>query len=438
MLQVAKDLQELHVEKGDVSKLHTLEATLIPLAFQLQGIDTRAQDYLRLQVAAVPIKQWLSTVQENLLEKGIDLPIRCQQTTQHKELVCDPERLATLLIKSIAALQEQATGQEDEQRPLLLGLEDTWLHYPLPDVAKGYIKKVKALRMVVTTADSLPALAPCYWPDLTTAAPTAPATPQTLEQLANERIIKAHYGYAEVAPNTLRYVIPVDVKEVRPKDMDKRHMELGEAPVRANDHYKSAQVDAQAQEKEFLAAVEARSRADIGLVKTALELIKWYHGPMNRHSGEPFYLHPLTVAQIVLDYNTDEPTILGALLHDTVEDTWMCLQHIETVFGKKTAEVVDVVTHLQSLPGSIYKVKLSSEENLRMLEKAGNKRGLYVKLADRMHNIRTIKGYDDIAKQQLIAKETMRFFVPLAEKLGLPAAAEELKERCFAVLRSAE
>ena len=434
LLQVAKDLQKLPVAGEAAQQLHTIEATLIPMAFQLQGIDTRAQDYLRLQVASVPIKQWLTTVQEELRDQGIDQPIRCQQTTQHKELVCDPERLTTLLIKSIAALGEQAPGQQEEQQPLLLGLEDTWLHYPLPDVAKGYVKKVKALRMVVTTEDSLPALAPCYWPDLTTAPATAPENTQVLDQLANERIIKAHYGYAEVAPNTLLYVIPIDVKELRPKDMDKRHMELGEAPVRANDHYKSAKVDAQAQEKEFLAAVAQRSRADIGLVKTALELIKWYHGPVNRHSGEPFYLHPLSVAQIVLDYNTDEATILGALLHDTVEDTMMFLQHIGTVFGAETAGIVDVVTHLQSVENSLYKIRLSAEENLQMLERTGNKRGLYVKLADRMHNMRTIGGHSSLAKQKQIAQETLAFFVPLAKRLGLHEAAQELEERSREVL----
>lgn len=86
---------------------------------------------MRLQVASVPMKQWLTTVQEELRDQGIDQPIRCQQTTQHKELVCDPERLTTLLIKSIAALQEQAPGQEEEQ-PLLLGLEDTLAPLPTP------------------------------------------------------------------------------------------------------------------------------------------------------------------------------------------------------------------------------------------------------------------------------------------------------------------
>ncbi len=431
LLQVAKELQELPVAEEAAQKLQAIEEKLVPMAFQLQGIDTRAQEYLRLEVAAVPIQKWLTKVQEQLRGNCIAQPIRCQQATQQQELVGDPERLTTLISKSIAALQKQPEVlQDEEQQPLLLGLEDTWLHYPLPDVGEGYVKKVQALRMVVTTEERLPALAPSYQPDLTTSPVTAPTTTQALEQRANERIVKAHYGYAEVAPNTCCYVVPIDLRAVRPKDMEKSYMELGVRPIRANDHYPGAQ----AQEEEFLAAVEERSKADIGLVKIALELIKWYHGPVARHSGEPFYLHPMAVAQIVLDYNTDEPTILGALLHDTVEDTSILLQHIRMVFGEETAAVVDMVTHLQSLAGSIYKIKLSAEEKLKMLESTGNTRALYVKLADRLHNMRTIDGHSSLAKQKQIAEETRQFYVPLAARLGLKGVAEELKELCFKVL----
>ena len=429
LLQVARDLQGLPVAEEAVQKLQAIEETLLPMAFQLQGIDIRAQEYLQLQVASVTIQQLLTQVQEKLRDQGSYQPIRYQQATQQQELVGDPERLSTLITKSIAALQKQPEGlQSEEEQPLLLGLADTWLHYLLPDVAEGYVKKVKALRIVVTTEENLPTLAPSYQPDLLTSPVTDPTTTQALEQLANERIVKAHYGYAEVTPNTRCYVIPINLRAVRPKDMDKSYMELGVAPVRANDHYKSDTIDAQAQEEEFLAAVAQHSHVDIGLVKIALELIKWYHGPVARHTGEPFYLHSMAVAQIVLDYNTDEPTILGALLHDTVEDTSMLLKHIGMVFREETAAVVDLVTHLQSVEGSLYKIKLSSEENLRMLERVGNTRGLYVKLADRVHNMRTIDGHPTPAKRRVIAEETIQFYVPLAERLGLHKVAQELKE----------
>ena len=82
----------------------------------------------------------------------------------------------------------------------------------------------------------------------------------------------------------------------------------------------------------------------------------------------------------------------------------MLLQHIVEAFGQETAAVVDIVTHPQGIEGSIYKVKLSAAENLQMLERTGNKRGLYVKLADRMHNMRTIKGYKKVAKRKRLPK----------------------------------
>ncbi|MEM9416809.1 MAG: HD domain-containing protein [Bacteroidota bacterium] len=436
LMTIAKDLQKLPVKEEATEQLHALGAMLIPIAFQLQSINTKARDYLRLQIASVSIEQLLGTVQERLRATGLAHRLHYKPTTQYETLVCDAERITTLLTQSIMNLQASSKAQHQEEPPLyLIGLEDTLLFYPASDVEAGYVKKVKALRMVVTIADHLPALAPSYWADLTTSeATTGSETSQKLEELAHQRIIKAHYGYAEVDANTLLYVIPIDVKEVRPKEMDKSYMELEVTPIRANDRFKSNTVDAQQQEKEFLAAVAQRSNADLGVVKTALELIKWYHGPVERLSGEPFYLHPLAVAQIVLDYDIDESTLLGALLHDTVEDTSMLLQHLETVFGKETAEIVDLVTHLQNVPDSFYKLKLSAEENIKMLERAENTHGLYVKLADRMHNIRTIEGHDSLAKQKSIAQETLQFFVPLAERLALQGVAEELQERCRAVM----
>lgn len=189
------------------------------------------------------------------------------------------------------------------------------------------------------------------------------------------------------------------------------------------------------QEKTFLEAVEARTEADIELVKSVIELIKWYHGPMKRKTGEPFYLHPIAVAQIVLDYNQEEATILGALLHDVVEDTSILLEDVEAVFGKATADIVDTVTHLESNKDSSYKIKLSAEENIMMLLEAGDVRALYVKLADRMHNMRTISAKSPDS-QVRTAKETLQFFVSQAQRLGLPETAQELKERSWKVARA--
>ncbi|MEM9417173.1 MAG: HD domain-containing protein, partial [Bacteroidota bacterium] len=430
LLTMIKSLYKLDVKKADRVKLEALQMKLIPMAFQLQGIDTRSQDYLRLHIQKDwPIEALLNVVKEKIQASGMQASIKIANESKQQTITSDPEQLATLLSKSIISLQG---AFKDEEQTILMSLKDTQLTYPLPDVEKNYIKHVPALRIAITAREELPPIAPSYQPDLTNKATTMETT-QELEQQANERIIKAHYGYAAITDDTLIYVIPLDVREVRLRDMDKPYMEVDATPKRANDHFKSDTVDAQAQEATFLTDVAARSEADLGLIKMALELIKWYHGPSERKSGEPFYLHPLAVAQIVLDYNQDEATIVGALLHDTVEDTPMLLQHIETVFGKETAKVVDLVTHLQSIEGSIYKIKMSASENLKMLDQAGNKRGLYVKIADRMHNMRTIKGHSKVSKRKLIAQETADFFVPLAKRLGLKEAAEEFEKMCVEV-----
>ena len=434
LLSMIKSLHELDVKKADRIKLEALERELIPMAFQLQGIDTRSQDYLRLHIKEeYPIEELLNVVRSSLQESGIEATIKIANEVQYQNITGDFEQLATLLTKSIFSLQKL---MKEEEPIILMSLKDTQLTYPLPDVEKNYIKHVPALRIAMTTTEQLPVPLPSYSPDLNGSTNrTSSETTQELDRMTNARIVKAHYGYAEVTDDTMLYVIPTDVTEVRPRDMDKAYMEVDATPKRANDHFVGKEVDAQAQEAAFLTDVAARSDADLGLVKMALELIKWYHGPSERKSGEPFYLHPLTVAHIVLDYDQHESTIIGALLHDTVEDTPMLLQHIETVFGKDTTEIVDLVTHLQSTKGSIYKIKMSASENLQMLDQAGNKRGLYVKIADRMHNMRTINGHKKVSKRKLVARETMDFFVPLARKLRLKEVAEEFEKMCEEVFQ---
>ncbi|XWN35578.1 MAG: HD domain-containing protein [Roseivirga sp.] len=429
LLQVAKLIKDLRLKAKKVPDLlevtTQLEGTLIPMTLQLRGIEDRATNFLRLSVEQLTIQALLEAVKGQLVAQGKDQGIQFYTQTKHQELSCDPKRIQELLVSSIKALQ----GASDEA-PILVGIEDTILSYPLPSVLPDFLKNVKALRMTLTTRSTLPPLWEGYRVQLEGGELTTPETAQELMLLENKRIVKAHYGYTDAQADTLSYIIPLDIGEVRPKDLDKPYMELGVSPVRADDHYEGAQ----RQEEAFLEAVQAKSEADIETVKSVIELIKWYHGPVSRRSGEPFYLHPMAVAQIVLDYNTDEATILGALLHDTVEDTALLLQDVEAVFGKETAGIVDTVTHLESQKESFYKVKLSAEENLLMLIEANDKRALYVKVADRMHNMRTISA-KPLKSQLKTAKETLEFFVPLCkERLALAEAAEELKARSLSVI----
>jgi (p)ppGpp synthase/HD superfamily hydrolase len=127
------------------------------------------------------------------------------------------------------------------------------------------------------------------------------------------------------------------------------------------------------------------------------------------------------------------------LLHDTVEDTPMLLEHVEMRFGPVVRKVVDSVTHFESYQDSFYKAKLDDVENMGMLLQTSDRRALLVKVADRMHNMRTIGGHKSEEKKRAIAKETLSFFVPLALTLNIPPyAAEELQIRSEKVLGKIE
>jgi hypothetical protein len=426
LLQVARIIKDLRVKDRNTPLAEVtshIEFTLIPMALQLQAIEHRATDYLCLHAETHSIQTFLAQVQAQLLAQGQQQGIYYQVHTRYKALEGDASRLVALVVNSITALRKKY----DQATPIQVVLEDTQLHYALPSVQTSYTKKVAALRLAVTTHAKVPPLQQSYTAQMNGHPFATPDNAQALVALDNQRIVKAHYGYSRVESDLYYCVIPVYLREVRPTDMDKPHMELG--VTRANDRYPGAQK----QEQEFLNAVQHCTQAHLETVKTVLELIKWYHGPVCRQTGEPFYLHPLAVARIVLDYNQDEATILAALLHDTVEDTHMLLAHIETVFGEETAGIVDKVTHLESSQDSFYKIKLSAEENILMLLESGDDRAMYVKLADRMHNMRTIQGKSS-GSQERIAKETLQFFVPQAQRLGLHEAAKELQERSMTVL----
>jgi hypothetical protein len=428
LLQVARLLKDLRAkEPSSLLSVVTphIESTLIPMALQLQALEHRATDYLRLQVETLSIPALLEKVQTQLRAQGHQQSVRYQVHTPYEELACDASRLTTLLVNSIVAL----ASLDQQKRPIHVVLEDTHLCYPLPSVQAGYVKKVAALRFTITTRAKVTPPQVSYTAQLHSSLLSSPESTWALSLLESQRIVKAHYGYSSTEQDGSHYVIPVYLGEVRPIDMDKLYMELGVAPMRSDDHYPGAQ----AQEQAFFAAVSQRTEANLATVQTVLELIKWYHGPMKRQTGEPFYLHPLTVAQIVLDYNQEEATILAALLHDTVEDTAMLLTHIEAIFGKEAAAIVDKVTHLESNQDSFYKIKLSAEENILMLLESGDDRAMYVKLADRVCNMRTID-VKSTTSQARIAKETLQFFVPQAQRLGLHQAAKELQEKSMKVL----
>ncbi len=428
--EIAKMIKSLRKEKQDEESmdksLEKLEETLIPMAVTLERIESRALDYLQLDVKTINIQSILDQLQEKL--KIQNIKIQAQVNTKSQSITCDPKYIDKLLNNAVKLLSQRSENNNIIQ----LILQDTMLTYAIPSVGKDYKKKIPAIGIVFTQEKNIITLSPSYSGIFQ--CKNAPLTEDiyTLLMHNNQKITKAHYGYTSLSSihdATHIYILPLNLNEVRPKSMNDDQMQLGSSLERANDHYPGAQ----AQEKLLLKSIEEKSKVDLKKVKNALELIKYYHGSEKRKSGEPFYLHPIAVAQIVLDYNQEEETILAALLHDTVEDTAMLLESISLYFGDSVSNIVNGLTHLESKKDIFSKISLTKFENISTLLDVKDKRILYVKLADRLHNMRTLH-VKSLESQQKKATETLNFFVPLAKYLKLEDAAQELKERSIAVL----
>ena len=158
------------------------------------------------------------------------------------------------------------------------------------------------------------------------------------------------------------------------------------------------------------------------------------HKNQKRDAGEPYIVHPVAVADILTDLKLDTATITTGLLHDTIEDTKATYDTVQREFGKEVADLVDGVTKISQLEG---KVKENSKaENLRKLILATSKdiRVLLVKLADRLHNMRTINSAKNSEKKLRKSKETMEIYAPLADRMGMNRIRDELEDLSFAQL----
>ena len=158
------------------------------------------------------------------------------------------------------------------------------------------------------------------------------------------------------------------------------------------------------------------------------------HEKQKRDEGSPYIIHPVAVANILTELKLDSATIATGLLHDTIEDTFATYKTIQDEFGKEVADLVDGVTKISEFENQA--VSNSKAENFRKLILATSRdiRVLLVKLADRLHNMRTIKFVIDKDKQIRKAKETMEIYAPLADRMGMNRIKDELEDLCFEVL----
>ena len=160
------------------------------------------------------------------------------------------------------------------------------------------------------------------------------------------------------------------------------------------------------------------------------------HSNQKRASGDPYSVHPIEVANILTDLKLDSATIATGLLHDTIEDTFATYETIKGEFGSEVADLVDGVKKIYLLENTASAT--SNAENFRKLILATSKdiRVLLVKIADRLHNMRTIKAIKNLEKRRRIAQETMEIYAPLADRMGMHRIRDELEDLSFEVLNN--
>jgi GTP diphosphokinase / guanosine-3',5'-bis(diphosphate) 3'-diphosphatase len=177
-------------------------------------------------------------------------------------------------------------------------------------------------------------------------------------------------------------------------------------------------------------------KADTGLLLRAYEVAERFHRGQMRKSGTPYITHPLAVAELLATIGMDTTTLAAALLHDTVEDTDLPIGQVKAEFGPEVAILVDGVTKLD---GARWGDHAEAETFRKMIMAASiDLRVLVIKLADRVHNMRTLRHHPNREKQESIARATLELLVPFAGRLGLYVYLRELEDLTFAVLEPAQ
>ncbi|HEY5153718.1 MAG TPA: bifunctional (p)ppGpp synthetase/guanosine-3',5'-bis(diphosphate) 3'-pyrophosphohydrolase, partial [Acidimicrobiales bacterium] len=178
---------------------------------------------------------------------------------------------------------------------------------------------------------------------------------------------------------------------------------------------------------------EHHARSSTAMITRAYELARDAHTGQTRKSGEPYVQHPVAVAKIVAELGLDDVTISAALLHDAVEDTGVTLADLTITFGPDVAAIVDGVTKLDRLKFDSKEAQQAATVRKMLVAMAKDMRVLIIKLADRLHNMRTIAAMP-AWKQERTAQETLDIYAPLAHRLGMQEMRQQLEDLCFAAL----
>src|SRR6204780_4658743 len=173
-----------------------------------------------------------------------------------------------------------------------------------------------------------------------------------------------------------------------------------------------------------------RSNDDVSLIRKAWEFCVQHHKGQMRASGEPYVIHPLEVAEVLAEMKMDSTAIAAGLLHDAVEDTPATSEEIETGFGDQVAHIVEGVTKIDKIQFANREDRQAENVRKMLLAMVSDVRVVLIKLADRLHNMRTLE-HLPAEKRQSIARETLDIYAPLAHRLGMGKVRGELEDLAF-------
>ncbi|MCL4415057.1 MAG: HD domain-containing protein, partial [Actinobacteria bacterium] len=176
------------------------------------------------------------------------------------------------------------------------------------------------------------------------------------------------------------------------------------------------------------------SPEELAVVSDAAEVAERAHRGQTRQTGDPYIVHPVAVATIVAELGLDARSVVAALLHDAIEDTGLLLGDIEARFGPEVASIVDGVTKLDRLQFDSKEAQQAATVRKMLVAMASDWRVLVIKLADRLHNMRTISAMPEW-KQRRTAQETLDIYAPLAHRLGIQGVKWQLEDLAFATLQ---
>ncbi|MBX9889824.1 MAG: HD domain-containing protein [Amoebophilaceae bacterium] len=382
----------------------------------------QTMDAIRLNVNPISLQNLLTRINANINDATTQR-VRIHLRTQQKSIICDVDKIVALLVQQIQALLWETTDI------VTLSIQDTQLFYHLQAVP-GSTRKLPALGFLLTQAADVDSIQPYYQGTTLPRSIEVPKTAMELPERNQAQLIEAHYGYQErtsLTPGSRLYVLPVEVNKIRAAVVDQDPIPK-EVPL---DNPASS-----ALERIFMQRLlETDCLLDFTIAREAIDMIKQVHKGQFRKSGELFYTHPLTVATILLTMTQDPDTVLAALLHDVVEDTPVHLEQIAYQYGQRVAWLVQKVTNVDPTGK---KTKLTEGETHEQLAASSDAYAVMIKLADRLHNIRTLAAHLP-AKQRHIAQETLDFYIPLGHSIqgsGVKQVVDELATRCHALLEA--